>query len=531
MTETGKKRVLALLLALSAPVPAVFAQTRAGGAIEGVPSVLAPAVSAPSALLPAAIPLGAAPSFSAPALNAAPAAAPVAAPEAAPAAPAEAFAARVAAPSARAVPAPAATPALRSAAVPAASDAPEGPTPPSAESEKSASDARFDGSRAASPRPAPAVRGRESSGAPALLPPTSKRSRLSPSLFDPGPRTASVPDRIRDRARYFKLLSRSFWWYMYTHIKDMWPGYKARWEKAREAGPVAVSSPRAFFTAMRVTGMSGRFYALGGSALDDDLVIAEFRRAFARYFDGPGIGAPQKEALERFMARAKGFNAEKRAHTNMYKNIRDPLLRASTMRPDELVPYFDGLLKSDKEEKTREFQRSGQMERVRKAFLKVLDRTLREEDPNDPHRVRAAIVLGSFASGSAGPNSDFDVEALVNSASNKRLAAFSDRLVAHWDAAGYHKTHPVTVHDNASWPSWGLVNIVQTRHYVVVSPEPSLVARLSRQAYESPAVTLERGYTPRGRLNRVFQRALVTTATLVSDARAAVGLPPGSGGH
>jgi hypothetical protein len=44
-------------------------------------------------------------------------------------------------------------------------------------------------------------------------------------------------------------------------------------------------------------------------------------------------------------------------------------------------------------------------------------------------------------------------------------------------------------------------------------------------------VTLERGYTPRGRLNRVFQRALVTTATLVSDARAAVGLPPGSGGH
>ena len=28
-------------------------------------------------------------------------------------------------------------------------------------------------------------------------------------------------------------------------------------------------------------------------------------------------------------------------------------------------------------------------------------------------------------------------------------------------------------HDNASWPSWGLVNIVQTRHYIVVSPEPS----------------------------------------------------------
>ncbi len=69
------------------------------------------------------------------------------------------------------------------------------------------------------------------------------------------------------------------------------------------------------------------------------------------------------------------------------------------------------------------------------------------------------------------------------------------RLTDHWTAAGYHKTNPVTVHDRASWPSWGLVNIVQTRHYIVVSPEAALTARLSRQAFENPAVVLERGYT------------------------------------
>ncbi|MDE2490947.1 MAG: nucleotidyltransferase domain-containing protein, partial [Elusimicrobia bacterium] len=367
--------------------------------------------------------------------------------------------------------------------------------------------------------------GRESSPAPALAPAGDSSPHAAPSIFfDPGPRTASWPDRVRDRARYTKLLSRSFWWYMWTHVVDMWPSYQARWRKAAAEGPVSVSRPRDFFSAMRVTGMSGRFYVLGGSALEDDLVIAEFRKSFARWFDGPGVGAPQREAIERFMARAKTFNAEKRAHTNMYKNIRDPLIRASTMRPDQLTGYFDGLLPTEKEEATREFQNSGRMEKVRAAFLKVLRETLDEENPNDPHRVRAAIVLGSFASGSAGPNSDFDVEALVDGASNKSLPAFMKRLTARWDAAGWHKTHPVTVHDNASWPSWGLVNIVQTRHYLVVSPEPALVARLSRQAFESPATTLERGYTARGRVNRAVQRGIVTAATYAADLRAALGL-------
>jgi hypothetical protein len=87
------------------------------------------------------------------------------------------------------------------------------------------------------------------------------------------------------------------------------------------------------------------------------------------------------------------------------------------------------------------------------------------------------------------------------------------------------------VHDNASWPSWGLVNIVQTRHYIVVSPEPALTVRLSRQAFEDPAVHLERGYTARGRFNRVAQRAIVAAATYVADAKAALGIKPSSSGH
>lgn len=531
MIPMSRKRIRlpALLLALTAPAWPAFSQTRvapvSATSLTGfgsAASVSASPFSVPAAALGAFAPTlapafapSAAPSLSAPlaapALSAAPAAAP-----------------SISLPSAI----PAAAPALSAArgAAAAPSDGPKNDAAPSAEGAKSAADAAFDGASPAKPADeAAAVPGSESVGAPALAPASAHPAAL---IFDPGPRRASFPDRVRDRWRYNRLLTSSFWWYMYTHIKDMWPGYKSKWAKANAEGPIAVSRPRAFFAAMRVTGMSGRFYVLGGSALEDDLVIGEMRGAFRKYFDGPGIGAKEADALERFMARAKGFNAERRAHTNMYKNIRDPLIKASTMRPDQLAAFFDSLIPPAKEISTKEYQESGRMEATKEAFLKVLRETLDEENPNDPHRVRAAIVLGSFASGSAGPNSDFDVEALVNEASNERLGAFMKRLTDRWTAAGYHKTNPVTVHDNASWPSWGLVNIVQTRHYIVVSPEAPLAARLSRQAFENPATVLERGYTVRGRINRFLQWALVATATVVSDAKAAIGIKPSaSSGH
>lgn len=530
----NRKKFLALLLGLAtvSPAPAVFAQVRvvpgetgalglqAASAVSAAPSaILSPSLTAASLSIPAFGPIGAAPVLAAPAPALSAASVPAAA-----SIPAAASAVPAVSPAAAA----AERPAL--AAVHAALAAPsDGPAAPRAgESDKAAADAAFDASKAERPLQEAAVAGRESSSAPALLPASKSPSA---SIFDPGPRTASFPDQVRDQARYTRLLSRSFWWYMFTHVVDMWPGYKARWTKAAGEGDVAVSRSRAFFSAMRVTGMSGRFYLLGGSALEDDLVIAEFRKAFDRYFDGPGIGARERASFEAFMQRAKGFNAEKRSHTNMYKNIRDPLIKASTMRPDQIADYFDGLILPEKEISTKEYQQGGQMDRTREAFLAVLMSTLEEENPNDAHRVRAAIVLGSFASGSAGPGSDFDVEALVNDASNANLAAFMKRLTDRWIAAGYHKTNPVTVHDRASWPSWGLVNIVQTRHYIVVSPERALTVRLSRQAFEDPAVVLERGYTARGRFNRVVQRSVVAAATVVADAKAALGIKPSSSGH
>jgi hypothetical protein len=519
--KKNKSLVLLLGLALLSPAPAVFSQTReisgeaqipvlqGVGALSAVPGgMLSPSLSEPALLMPSFAPISAAASLAAPV----PAAASI------PAAAASAAAPRAAAPLDHPVFA-----AARS-ALAAPSDGPSAPR--AGEDEKSAAGAAFDSAGTGNPLDDSAL----AVGEPASsLRPSSGLSAAP--VFDPDHRPASLADRIRDRVRYHTLMSQSFWWYMYTHIGDMWPGYKSRWAKTRGGGDVAVSRPRAFFTAMRVTGMSGRFYMLGGSALEDDLVIDAFRRAFARYFDGPGIGARERAALEGFMQRAKGFNAERRSHTNMYKNIRDPLIKASTMPPDRLAAYFDGLMPPEKEISTKEYQSSGQMDRTREAFLAVLRRTLDEEDPHDAHRVRAGIVLGSFASGSAGPGSDFDVEALADGASNARRESFVKRLTDHWIAAGYHETNPVTVHDRTSWPSWGLVNIVQTRHYIVVSPEPALVARLSRQAFEDPAVRLERSDTFHGRVNRLVQRGIVAVATYVSDVKAAFGAKPSSSGH
>lgn len=353
--------------------------------------------------------------------------------------------------------------------------------------------------------------------------------------LDPGARKNSLFDHLRDERRYIKSLARSFWWYTYTHIGDaddprMWPGYKARWRKARDEGVVVVPRPRKFFTAMRVTGMSGRFYELGPSALEDDLVIEEFGAAFSKYFRGPGVGAAQRESFDRLMARAKGFNAGNRANANMYKNIRDPLIEASTMRPDAIATFFDSKLSPEKEREVRDFQETGRMDRVREEFERALRETLDEEDPNDPLRVRAGIILGSFAAGSAGPGSDFDVEAVVNGADNARVPAFSKRLKDRWRAAGRDQTNPVTVKNNATWASWGYVNRVQTRPYIVVSREPALAARLSRRGLEKPTVTIERRRTARGRFNRAVQYALVKIAIYASNVKAWLGVePPASG--
>lgn len=323
-----------------------------------------------------------------------------------------------------------------------------------------------------------------------------------------------------DHAHHWKLLAGSFTWYMTTNVANKWRGHREALARARQAGDVPVSRQREFFAAMRTTGMSGHFYVLGGSALEDAEVVVDMRAAFERYFDHPGVDEKARDSFENFMARASVYNTERRSHTYLYKTIRDAMIKASLMKPEALPAYFDGLLLQEMTRETQDFQNKGEQKRVADAFRAALLRVLDQEDPRDKNRVVAALVLGSFASGAAGPRSDFDVEVLTANGSDARVDVFRERVLAEWTAAGLHAVHPVSVHDHAARPSRAYLDLVHSADYFIVARNPGLVAELSRAPGESPAFTVDRARSPRGRAGLLFQGIIVRGTILAEELKA-----------
>lgn len=349
--------------------------------------------------------------------------------------------------------------------------------------------------------------------APAPLAPAA----LSGAAPAQAPRVPAAASRrkasLRDHLHHWRLLRQSFWWYMTTNVRNKWRGQREAWRKARAAGPVAVSRQREFFAAMRTTGMSGHFYVLGGAAVEDAEVMTDMRAAFTRYFDHPAIGSDTRDSFEHFMARAMVYNTAHRSHTYFYKTIRDAMLKASLLRPDQLGPYFDGLLQEGTAQETLDFQNKGEQKRVADKFRAALLSVLDQEDPRDPDRVVAALVLGSFASGAAGPRSDFDVEVLTANGSDKRVMIFAERLQDAWKATGLDKNHPASAHDHAARPTRAYLDLVHSAPYFIVARSAALEAELSRAPGEAPAFTVDRRRDTRGRLGVLLQ-ALVVRGTI-----------------
>lgn len=329
---------------------------------------------------------------------------------------------------------------------------------------------------------------------------------------------SSAPKRkasFRDHAHHWRLLTQSFWWYMTTNVRNKWAGmdgvsgHRKAWRDAQAKGPVNVSKMREFFAAMRTTGMSGHFYVLGGAAVQDADVMVDMRAAFARYFDHPAIDAQARDSFEHFMARAMNYNTAHRSHTYLYKTIRDAMLKASVMRPDQLSGFFDGLLQDGTAQETLDFQNKGEQKRVRELFRQTLLSVLDEEDPRDPNRVVAALVLGSFASGAAGPRSDFDVEVITANGSDKRVMHFGQRIQEAWSAAGMQGKNPATAHDHAARPTRAYLDLVHSAPYFIVARNARLEAELSRAPGEAPAFTVDRTRDAWGRLGVVLQGVVV----------------------
>lgn len=373
-----------------------------------------------------------------------------------------------------------------------------------------------------------AVAGRFAASIPDLGPSARNEAEAAHEPRSPeAPRAADVPrPTVADWYHHTRLLAQNYYWYSVTHIVDMWPSYRKRWGEAKEKGSANVSRPRAFFAYMRIAAGSGRFYVLGAAPLEDDAVIATFRADLARWFDAPGaVGARERAAFDAFTARAKAYNSERRAPSNMRKHIRDALLKAATMEPAKIAPFFDSLLLEETARETADFQNKGAQKRILDEFSKEMRDTLAEEPEGAKGRVKAAILLGSFATGSAGPKSDFDVELLTDGGSNARSAAFIKRLTDRWIATGRHAVNPVTVHDFPSTPTRGIIDLVHTGDYIVLSLDAELAAALQRKPGEY-APRMVRTGSLRGGVNRAVQYGVIVASTYIGELKARFGSAP-----
>ncbi|MBI3553460.1 MAG: nucleotidyltransferase domain-containing protein [Elusimicrobia bacterium] len=333
----------------------------------------------------------------------------------------------------------------------------------------------------------------------------------------------SLRRELEDRAVFARVLVRQFWWYAVTHIVDrqdrnMWPSFHARWKQARDDGvAVPVTDARRFFTHMRVMGESGIFYVLGFSARRDEAVMAEAHQTFRDYLMGPGVGSREEEALDAFLHRALGYNKEKRAHSNFRKHVRDALLAVALRPSSEMAAEFNSRMREDTFAKTAEYQ-AGRQEVVLSQLRQAVNETVAEESRRAADRVVGAVLLGSFATGSAGPKSDFDIELITANGGRMRMKAFEGRLQSRWKALGL-QVHPIGIHESADPPSKGVIKRIHSGPYIVISPDPVIEAALSRAPDEAPFFEVERELTWKGRIGRAVQYAIVYLSTLWADVR------------
>ena len=345
----------------------------------------------------------------------------------------------------------------------------------------------------------------------------------------PAAPVSKSPPTWNDRRHFWRLLAQNYYWYTVTHIVNMWPSYKLKWEEAKAKGAANVSRPRQFFAFMRVAAISGRFYVLGSAPLEDDAVIAGMRQTLIKWLDAPGVIGPKElKAFDAFTARARHYNEERRAPSNMRKHIRDAILKAATMEPAKIAPFFDSLLLAETAIETADFQNKGAQKRILDKFKEVMRETLAEEPEGAKGQVKAAILLGSFATGSAGPKSDFDVELLVDGGSNLRSPAFIKRLTDRWIATGWHASNPVTVHDFPSTPTRGIIDLVHTGDYIVISLDDALAERLQRKPGEYAPVMIRQD-SLRGKVNRAVQYGLIIASTYAGEFKAKFGAASSSG--
>lgn len=327
--------------------------------------------------------------------------------------------------------------------------------------------------------------------------------------------------RLRSLAHEISLWIKSYKHYFIDVNVENWREYVAA-RAASEAvrnGTSAVDEPRGFFVDSRMMGMIGGARTVGSRSGSDAYVKKEALGVYDRYFGAKGAAA--RPNFVSFLDRAVAYNPM-RSSSNLRKHIRKGLHSASLLSADNLAAHFDGLMKPEVGENAAAFQREGAAPTL-EAFRRAVAATVAEEDASASERVVGVIMLGSFATGSATPTSDFDLHVLTNDGRSTRIPAFLERLEKRWDADPLSKGHPINGAEFGFVPSREMLLRIHHDQFVVLAADVDVERALSppaerfadRSRPDAPALSELVEWT--------VYNFILRSATRLDDLRAAAG--------
>ncbi|HVE12914.1 MAG TPA: nucleotidyltransferase domain-containing protein, partial [Elusimicrobiota bacterium] len=345
----------------------------------------------------------------------------------------------------------------------------------------------WDGARAPRPDADPAGTRWDAARLSALAAADSARSSSEPG---PGierpalPAPASMPrstaaGRARDALAYYRLASSSLFWYTFPRLIERWNELRDSLA-ASSSSSHAVKDFRGFFIAHRVLGSTGSYSPMGFRVATNGVVSEEAWHIFNRYFS---VGPEATAAFARLVDRAQRFNPNRRS-TQFRKVVFHALRAASVLPPESVAAFLDSIATEDAARALADFQATRQNE-----ILEALDETAREAilDANRElpagQKVVAAVLLGSFANGAAGPDSDLDLQVVSEDGSAAAATAFNRRVKALWKARG--GTSPISGFQYSLRYSRDLVEMVHPESYRVITPYAGVRDALSRRPDEA----------------------------------------------
>ncbi|MEE8424576.1 MAG: hypothetical protein V3S11_02040, partial [Elusimicrobiota bacterium] len=271
---------------------------------------------------------------------------------------------------------------------------------------------------------------------------------------------------VRDAILYARITASSLYWYTFPRLSQRWD----QLENAIAKNPGvrhAVRDFPGFFIAHRVLGSTGNYAPMGFRPATNRIVVSDAWHIFTTYFSHD---KPARKAFSHLIHRAQKFNPN-RGSTQFRKILFHALREASVLSREELPGYFDSLVTNAKAAMLEEYQAAEQAQ-ILAQFDQIVRETVLERSGGYPagKRIIGALLLGSFANGSAGPLSDLDVQLISEDGLAAFVPGFFRVVKQKWIAAGLQKDHPIGNFQYALAPSKKLITRIHRESYMVFSP-------------------------------------------------------------